>query len=124
MPIPKTRLSSVLTFPSSYPGRLASRNSTRLDSTRLDSTRLLLFYIAERFFITNCTDPAENTASIIKEACLLIRCLTMDALFLRALARAGMCLPRCCLAMGIYVTILTCRHKLLTSVCKTAVLCS
>jgi hypothetical protein len=48
--------------------------------------------------------PAENTASIFKEACLLIRCLAMDVLFLRALARAGMCLPSRRLAMGMHVT--------------------
>jgi hypothetical protein len=44
--------------------------------------------------------PIENTTSVVKEACLLIRCLEMDVLFLRALARAGMCLPSRCLAMG------------------------
>jgi hypothetical protein len=45
-----------------------------------------------------CTDHAENTASIIKEACLLIRCSAMDVLLLSALAPAGMCLPSRCLA--------------------------
>jgi hypothetical protein len=51
-------------------------------------------------------DYVENTASIVKEACLLIRCLAMDFLF-RAMALAGMCLPSRCLAMGIHVTTLT-----------------
>jgi hypothetical protein len=49
----------------------------------------------------------ENTASIVKEACLLTHCLAMDVLFLRALAHAGMCLLSHCLAMGLYVTILS-----------------
>jgi hypothetical protein len=44
LPIEKTRLNSIPLIPSSYPGRLASRNST------LHS--LLLFYPAEHFLIT------------------------------------------------------------------------
>jgi hypothetical protein len=40
-PIPTTRLNSIPLLPSSHPGRLASRNSTRLDSTRLDSIQFL-----------------------------------------------------------------------------------
>jgi hypothetical protein len=52
-----------------------------------------------------CTDHAENTASIVKEACLLIPCLAVNVL-LRALAPAGLCLPSRFLAMGVYVTIL------------------
>jgi hypothetical protein len=51
-------------------------------------------------------DHAENTASIVKEACLMIRYLATDAILLRALALAGMCLPSRCLAVGECVTIL------------------
>jgi hypothetical protein len=46
----------------------------------------------------------QKTASIVKEVCLLIRCLAVDVL-LRALATAGMCLPSRCLAMGLHVTV-------------------
>jgi hypothetical protein len=35
LPIPKTRVSSIPLFPSSYPGRLASRNSTLFNSNLL-----------------------------------------------------------------------------------------
>jgi hypothetical protein len=52
-----------------------------------------------------CTAHTENTASVVKKACLLIRCVTIDVLLLHALAPAGMCLPSRCLAMGIHVTI-------------------
>jgi hypothetical protein len=48
-----------------------------------NSTTAVLFYAAEYFPITFCTEHAENTASIVKEVCLLIRCLAMDILFLR-----------------------------------------
>jgi hypothetical protein len=44
-------------------------------------------------------DHAENTASIVKEACLLIRCLSTDVLLLRVLAPAGMCLVMGILSM-------------------------
>jgi hypothetical protein len=44
--------------------------------------------------------------AIVEKASLLIRCLAIDVLLLRAYASAGMCLPSRCLAMGLYVTIL------------------
>jgi hypothetical protein len=47
----------------------------------------------------------QKTASIVKEACLLMRCLAIDVLLFRALACAGVRLPSRCLAMGIYVTV-------------------
>jgi hypothetical protein len=50
-------------------------------------------------------DITQKTASIVKEACLLIRCLAVDVLMLRTFASAGMCLPSRCLEMGIHVTI-------------------
>jgi hypothetical protein len=37
----------------------------------------------------------------VNEACLLIRCLAMEVLFLRALAQAEMCLPSRCLAIDV-----------------------
>jgi hypothetical protein len=47
----------------------------------------------------------ENTASVVKEARLLIHCLAMDVILLCAFASAVMCLLRRCLAIGIYVII-------------------
>jgi hypothetical protein len=49
-------------------------------------------------------DPTENIVfycPILFEACLLIRCLAVDVLLLRALVPAGMCLPSRCLAMTV-----------------------
>jgi hypothetical protein len=92
---PKTTLSSSPLLPSSYPGRLASE------------TRLFLttFYTAEYFLITSLHGPHGNTASIFKDACLLLRYLAIDVIFLCALAGAGICLMWRCLAMGIHVKI-------------------
>jgi hypothetical protein len=39
----------------------------------------------------------------LEKACLLICCLAIDVLFLRAYASARICLPGRCLAMGLYV---------------------
>jgi hypothetical protein len=41
---------------------------------------------------------------IVKEACLLIRCLAMDVIFMRALARTGVCLLIRCLRICMHVT--------------------
>jgi hypothetical protein len=57
--------------------------------SKLDSTRLLL-PASELFLMTTLHDHAENTASIVKEACLLIRCIATDVLLLRAFSSAGM----------------------------------
>jgi hypothetical protein len=62
------------------------------------------------------TEEPKSTASIVKEACLLIRCLAMNILFLLAWDRVGMCLPSRYLAMGIHVTILLHVHPLLGNV--------
>jgi hypothetical protein len=67
--------------------------------TWLFSTRLL-FASSECPFIPRRHGPRRKPASIAKEPCLLIRCLAMDVLLLRALAPAGMCLPSRCLAVG------------------------
>jgi hypothetical protein len=40
---------------------------------------------------------------MVDEAFLPLRCLVLDVLLLRALARAGICLPSRCLAMDVYV---------------------
>jgi hypothetical protein len=79
--------------PSSYPGRLASRNSSIHFSTTVLCCRTLLYNVFAR--------TTQKTVSVVKEACLLIR-----SLLLRALAPAGMCLLNRCLAVGLYVTIL------------------
>jgi hypothetical protein len=47
----------------------------------------------------------KHSLFIVAKACLLIRCLEMDVLLLRAFASAGMCLPSRCPAMGIRVTV-------------------
>jgi hypothetical protein len=70
----------------------------------LDNSNFTAHSTTEHFFVT--TSHAENTASIVKEACLLIRCLAMDILLLRAFASARMCLPSPCLAIGRHATIL------------------
>jgi hypothetical protein len=49
----------------------------------------------------------KHSLFVVEKACLMIRCLEMDVLLLRAYALAGMCLPSRCLAMGLYVTIYT-----------------
>jgi hypothetical protein len=47
----------------------------------------------------------QETSLPIVKVCLLIRCLSMDVLFVRLYASAGMCLPSRCLATGLYVII-------------------
>jgi hypothetical protein len=54
----------------------------------------------------------QKTASTVNEACLLIRCLAIEVLLLRALAPAGMCLPSSCLAIGLRVTVLSTHLRL------------
>jgi hypothetical protein len=50
---------------------------------------------------------AENTASIVDEACLPRRCLPIGVLLLRMLSPSGLCLLNRCLAMGLYVAVFT-----------------
>jgi hypothetical protein len=47
----------------------------------------------------------KHSISIVEKYYLLIRCLAMDVLLLRAYASEGMCLPSPCLAVGLYVTL-------------------
>jgi hypothetical protein len=64
-------------------------------------------------FITLRHGPRRtHSHSTVEKACLLMRCLLMDVLLLGAYASAGMCLPSRCLAMGLYVTILSCQLRL------------
>jgi hypothetical protein len=63
LPIPKTRLNSI---PSSYPGRLASRNTTQLFPTEL-------------FFITTLHGPQrKHSLSTVGKACLQRRCTATE----------------------------------------------
>jgi hypothetical protein len=57
-------------------------------------------------FITPRYGPCrKQSLSMVQKACLLIRCLAIDVLLLRAYGSARMLLPSRCLAMGLYVTI-------------------
>jgi hypothetical protein len=92
--IPNTRLNSIPLLPSSYPGRLASRNST------LHFTLCCWTLIYNHFARSTL-----KTQPILLRGCFLIRCLAIDILWLSALALLGMCLPSRCLAVGIHVAI-------------------
>jgi hypothetical protein len=70
---------------------------------RLEIRLFSLDYSLARIFLLG-TNHVEHTASIVREACLVVRCLGMDFLLLRALARAVMCLSSRCLAVGIHIT--------------------
>jgi hypothetical protein len=87
--IPKTRLS---TIPSSYPHEPASRNSTL--HSRLLFSSLLYYRTLNNHF----------ARTVRKTAYLPRRCLAVDVILSRTLARGGMYLPSRCLAMGIHVT--------------------
>jgi hypothetical protein len=92
LPTPKTLFNSIL---DSYSIRLSSRNSTLHSRPLFYSTLQPL-----------CTDYEESTGSIVKEACLQLRCLPTDVLLLLfEFACAGMCLASRCLAMDIHVTL-------------------
>jgi hypothetical protein len=76
------------------------QNSTKLSPTTLSDDFLCPF-------ITPGHEPRrKHRLSIVEKACLLIRCLALDVLLLRAYVSAEMCLPSRCLAMGLNVTIL------------------
>jgi hypothetical protein len=85
-------------FSSSAP-KLISRQTgvAQLDATQLTQT---MFFVSLKPL---GTDDAEHSLSIEK-ACLLIRCLAMDVVLLRAYGSAGMCLPSRCLVMNLYNT--------------------
>jgi hypothetical protein len=59
-------------------------------------------------FITSRHGPRrKHSLSIVEKVCLLIRCLVMDVLLLRAYTSARLCLPSRCLAMGVCITVLS-----------------
>jgi hypothetical protein len=62
-----------------------------------------------------CTDHAENTASILKQVCLLISRLAIDVLLLFEFACAVICLPSRCLATDIYHSTITAKHDTVRS---------
>jgi hypothetical protein len=65
--------------------------------SKLDSS--LHFRLLSSSLWIICALREENTTCIVTEACLLIRCLAVDGLLLRALAPAGICLSSRCLTM-------------------------
>jgi hypothetical protein len=79
LPLLKTRLRSISLLRSSHPGRLASRNSTRLDYYSLPLNRPYL-----SLYIPSIRTPRKTMYSIIKKTCLYIRCLARDVLLLSA----------------------------------------
>jgi hypothetical protein len=79
---------SIPQIPSSYPGRLASRNSNQFISTEL-------------FLITTLYEPRrKHKLSIAGKACLQRRCIATEVT--RVFVAAGMCLRSRCLAMNVY----------------------
>jgi hypothetical protein len=97
--IPKTRLHSIPLLPNSFAGRLTSRNFS-LHFTASATLRGSVFCV----LLQPLRKDHRITASILKEACLLVRYLAIDVIF-RTFASAGMCLAIRCLAMGLHVTI-------------------
>jgi hypothetical protein len=83
---------------------------------RLETRLFTSDYSSVSFYKPSARTPRKTQPLFFKKACLLIRCLAMDVLFLRALVRVGMCSPRRCLAMGIHVT--TCYEFLLSKCSK------
>jgi hypothetical protein len=58
-------------------------------------------------FITPRHEPhRKNNPSVVEKDCLLIRCLAVGVILLRAYASTEMCLLSRCLAVGLHVTIL------------------
>jgi hypothetical protein len=95
LPIPKTELNSIPLLPSSYPGRLASRNSTPFCAASTRFRTLLYNHFATTTQKTQplyCwegmfTVPLHSNGSYSVVACVFIA--------------AGMCLPSHCLAMNV-----------------------
>jgi hypothetical protein len=81
--------------------------------TQLNSSapKLISLQAAIASFVTllynHFAQATQKTVSVVKEACLLIRCLAMDVLLLHAFASGRVCLPNRCLAMVIRITILS-----------------
>jgi hypothetical protein len=124
----QTGLSSIPLFPSSYPGRLASRNSTQFNSSapklisrqadvsKLDSVQFLCsqahtpagWCLGTLVIILNWILPykilherrRKHRLSILGKVCLLCHCIATKLIRL-LLAAAGMCLPSHYLAMNV-----------------------
>jgi hypothetical protein len=95
----KSSLHSLIHFLPLFCQLQTAEFNTVVDNSQMNSSS------GEPFFITTLHGHAENTTSIVKKACLLIRCLTVNVLSLRAFASAGMCLLGRCLTVGLYVTV-------------------
>jgi hypothetical protein len=91
LPIPKTRLNSIPLLPSSYPGRLVSRDSTQ-------------FFSAELFFITSLHGPRRKQPLYCWEGVLTapLHSNGSNSIIACVFVAAGMCLPSRCLAMNVY----------------------
>jgi hypothetical protein len=76
LPTPKSRLNSIPLLPSSYPGRLASRNSTQFYTAPASFATL-------SFMTTLHGSRRKHVHSIVEKACLHLRCLEIDVLLLR-----------------------------------------
>jgi hypothetical protein len=75
-------------------------------------TRMGKFSILHKYCSVRSNTPyyhfartTQKTACIVDMSCLPRSCLAIDILLSRTLARAGMCLPSRCLALGIHVTV-------------------
>jgi hypothetical protein len=89
------QLNSIPLLPSSYPGRLTSRNSTRFFSTEL-------------FFITTYNGSRKkNNFSIVGKECLQRRCIATELLNCCLLIAAEICLPSRCIALNIYSAVIS-----------------
>jgi hypothetical protein len=106
------RLNSFLAFSSQSPWTAIYRTglNSRQQLSQMNSS------LTELFQLLTATNSNNRSCPIITpphgpfrkhsfSAFLLIRCLAMDVLLLRALAPAGICLPSRCLALCLYVTI-------------------
>jgi hypothetical protein len=98
-PVPKTRLHSIPLLPSSYPCRLASRNSILHFNYSIILCCWTLLY-------NHARTPRKTPSSIVEKACLLTCCLAIDVLWSSEFACAGICLPSRYLAIAIHTTIL------------------
>jgi hypothetical protein len=90
LPIPKTQLNSIPLLPTSYPGRMASRNSALLNWT------LLYNYFA---CTTQKTKPLYWWEGVFTAPLHSNRSYPIVAFVFVA---AGMCLPSLCLTMNVY----------------------
>jgi hypothetical protein len=65
----------------------------------------LLFKRPLSLYNPSARTPWKTLSSVVKDACLQLRCLAIDVLLFCVFASVGMCLPSRCLAMGIHVTV-------------------